>query len=67
MKKVLTAAALMLAFASTSFAQQGIDSNDSKAKRKAKKARHEVKQGFKNTKSDVKAGVKAGKENKQTR
>lgn len=69
--------ALLLAFGAASFAQN-VDSNDSKAKRKTKRAthnvkqgykhtRHDVKQGYKNTKSDVKAGVEAGKENKESR
>jgi hypothetical protein len=66
MKKVMIAAMLMLTFGSGSFAQT-IDSNDSKAKRKAKVAKHNTKQGWKNTRSDVKTGVKAARDNKQSR
>lgn len=77
MKKIMITATLMAAFGTASFAQT-IDSNDSKAKRKAKEAEHSVKQGYKNTrhdtktgykntKSDVKTGVEAAKENKESR
>lgn len=77
MKKIVMATALLLAFGTASFAQT-IEANDSKAKRKAKKAehsvkqgykhtRHDIKQGAKNTRSDVKAGVDAAKENKESR
>ncbi len=77
MKKIVMAAALLLALGTSAFAQT-IEANDSKAKVKAKKAehsvkqgykhtRHDVKQGAKNTKSDVKAGVNAAKDNKESR
>lgn len=77
MKKIAVAAALLMACSTASFAQT-VDSNDSKAKAKAKRAahsvkqgykhtRHDVKQGYKNTKSDVKAGVNGAKENKENR
>ena len=66
MKKVMIAIILMLSFGSGSFAQT-IDSNDSKAKRKVKTAKHNTKQGWKNTRSDVKTGVKAAKHNKESR
>lgn len=77
MKRILMAASLMLALATGTFAQT-VEANDSKAKKKTKKAthsvkqgykntRHDVKTGYKNTKSDVKAGVEAGKENKEGR
>lgn len=77
MKKILMAAALLLALGSSAIAQN-IEPNDSKATRKVKHAkhnvkqgykhtRHDVKQGYKNTKSDVKAGVKGAEENKENR
>jgi hypothetical protein len=77
MKKMLTAAALLLALGVPGFAQND-KPDDSKAKRKTKHAahnvkqgykhtRHDVKQGYKNTRSDVKAGVDATKENKENR
>ena len=77
MKRILMATSLMLALAAGAMAQT-VEANDSKAKKKAKKATHSVKQGYKNTrhdvktgakntKDDVKAGVEAGKENKENR
>lgn len=77
MKFRIIAVALLASFASPAIAQQK-DTTDSKVERKAKQAkhdtkqgykntRHDVKQGYKNTKSDVNAGVEGAKENKENR
>lgn len=57
MKQFLMVAALLFAFGTTALAQN-IQPGDSKTERTAKKAKHNVKQGYKHTRHNAKQGYK---------